>query len=48
MVSGQGFAGSSFSKNQVWVCVNFLSRGLNNFRKFLGPGEDVRTGVKTT
>ena len=48
MVSRQGFAGSLFSKNQVWVRVNFLGRGLDNFRKFLGPSEDVRTGVKTT
>ena len=32
MVSGQGFAGSSFSKNQVWIRVNVLKRGLHNFR----------------
>ena len=28
--------------------MKFLSRGLNNFRKFLGLSEDVRTRVKTT
>ena len=32
MVSGQGFAGSSFSKNHVRVHVNVLKRGLDNFR----------------
>ena len=43
-----GVPGSSFSKTQVWVCVNFLSVGLNIFQeKIPGPGsEDVRTRVE--
>ena len=32
MVSGQGFPGSSFSKNQVWIRVNVLMGSLVNFR----------------
>ena len=32
MVSGQGFPGSSFSKNQDWIRVNVLKGGLVNFR----------------
>ena len=32
MVSGQGFAGSLFSKNQDWIRMNVLEGGLHNFR----------------